>query len=80
MVVCEAAEIVAVKFVEAGATQAEFIRRGGSGEFLPPESGEDFTDQRSTQTARELAIMFFIAARMTEPAQTDERRVPALRA
>jgi hypothetical protein len=69
-------EIVAVKFVEAGAAQAEFIGRGGGGEFRAPESGEDFTDQRSTEAGGKLAIMFFIAARMAEPARPDERPAP----
>ncbi len=76
----DGAQIIAVKFVEAGAAQAEFVCGGGAGEFRAPESGEDFTDQRSTEAGGKLAIMFFIAARMAESARTDQPSGPALRA
>lgn len=73
VVVGDAPEIVAVEFVEAGAAQAELVRGGESGDFVAAEGGEDFADQRSTQTVRELAIMFFIAARMPLPEVLDQR-------
>ena len=57
-------EIIAVKFVEAGAAQAEFIRRAGRRDFGVAEGGEEFADPRRTETMGELTVMFFIAARM----------------
>ena len=80
VVVCDAPQIIAVEFVEAGAAQAELVRSGEGGDFIAAESGEDFTDQRSTQTVRELTIMFFIAARMAKSAESNECNVPAQRA
>jgi hypothetical protein len=76
VVVGDAPEIVAVEFVEAGAAQAELVGRGESGNFVAAEGGEDFSDQRSTQKVRELAIMFFIAARMWARPRVGEFGVP----
>ena len=64
VVACRSPEIVAVKFVEAGATQAEFVCGDGGRDFVAAEGGEEFADQRRTETMGELTVMFFIAARM----------------
>ena len=74
------AQIVAIELVEASAAQAEL--RGGirGGDFGAAKGGEHFADQRSAEAVRELAIMFFIAARMAARGWFGERHVPALRA
>ena len=69
----DGAEIIAVEFVEAGATQAELVGGGGGGDFVAAEGGEEFTDQRRTETMGELTIMFFKAARMRERSGVGER-------
>ena len=69
----DGAEIIAVEFVEAGATQAELVGGGGGGDFVAAEGGEEFTDQRRTETMGELTIMFFKAARMREQSGVGER-------
>ena len=79
-VACRRPEIGAVEFVEAGAAQAELVGGDDGGDFAAAEGGEEFADQRSPEAGGKLAIMFFIAARMAEPARTDESPVPALRA
>ena len=55
------AQIVAVEFVEACATQTELIRGDGGGDLVAAEGGEEFADQGRTETMRELTIMFFKA-------------------
>lgn len=76
----ECAEIIAVEFVEAGATQAELIGGDCGGDFVAAEGGEEFADQRRTETMGELTIMFFKAARMRERSAVGERGAAALRA
>jgi hypothetical protein len=65
-------EIVAVKFVEAGAAQAELVSGDDGGDFVPAEGREEFTDQRCPETMGELTVMFFIAARMRVPSGVGE--------
>ena len=67
------AQIIAIEFIEARAPEAEFICGRDGGEFAAPEGGEDCTDQRSAEAVGELAIMFFIAARMAVPPGAGER-------
>ena len=74
------AQIVAVEFVEASATEAEFICGRDGRDFVAPEGGENFADQRSAETVGELKIIFFMVARMTVPSGLGECRAPALRA
>ena len=73
-------EIIAVEFVEAGATQAEWVGGGRGGNFGAAEGGQEFTEQRRTETMGELAIMFLMAARMRERSGVGERGAAALRA
>jgi hypothetical protein len=47
--------------------QSEFIGGSAGGDVVATEGGQDFADQRSTETMGKLAIMFFIAARMPRP-------------
>ena len=76
----DSAQIVAVEFVEASATEAEFICGRDGRDFVATEGGEDFADQRSAKTVGELKIIFFMAARMAARCGLGECRAPALRA
>lgn len=74
------AEVVGVEFVEAGAAQAELIGGEDGGEFVATEGSEDFADQGSAEAVRELAVMFFIVARLGQWGGLGEGGVPARRA
>src|SRR6185369_10400865 len=73
-------EKIAVEFVEASATQAQFCCSHVGGDFIATEGGKDFADQRCTEAVEELTIMFFIAARMAKWRGLDQRDAPTLRA
>jgi hypothetical protein len=57
-------EIVGVKFVEAGAGEAQFVGGGASADLARAETVEQMTDERGGQTFDQL--WFFIAAKITE--------------
>ena len=57
-------QVIGIKFVEAGSAQSELFGGQGSGQFAASKSGENFTNQRCAQAVGQLAIMFFIAAKM----------------
>jgi hypothetical protein len=80
LLACDGAKIVAVEFVEAGAPEPELIGGGVRRDFVAAEGGEEFTDQRRTETMGELTIMFFMAARMREGSGLGEGDASALRA
>ena len=80
LVVGEGAEIVAADLVEAGAAAAGLLGGGGGGDLVAAEGGEDFTDQWGSEAVGELAVVFFMAARMAEWSGPGERGAPALRA
>jgi len=60
----DGAQIIGIELVEAGAAQAEPVGGRAGGDVVAAEGGQDFADQRGSETMGELAIMFFIAARM----------------
>ena len=72
------AQIIGIELVETCATQAELVGGSAGGDVVAAEGGQDFADQRSTETMGKLAIMFFMAARRPQPAALDERGLPAL--
>ena len=74
------AQVVAVKFVEARAPKAEFSGGRDGRDFVAPEGGEHFADQRSAKPVGELQIIFFMGARMAVRGRLGECRAPALRA
>ena len=76
----DGAQIIAIELVEASAAQAELIGGDHGRDFGAPKGGEDFADQGNAEAVGELAIMFFIAARMAQPLRFDECRAPAQRA
>jgi len=76
----DSAKISGIKFVKTGAAQFECLSSGSGRNFATAEGGHDFTDQRSTQTVKELAIMFFIARKMAESRALDQCGAMALRA
>jgi len=73
-------EIIGIKLVKTSATQAQFFSGGGGGQFVASKSSKDFTDQGRAQTVRQLAIVFFIVAKMCQFEPNDQRAAPALRA
>src|SRR6185312_17129301 len=73
-------QIIGVKLVEARAPQVQLLSGVSGGQFITTKSGKDFTDQRSAQTVRELAIVFFITAKMCQSEANDQPPAPALRA
>jgi len=73
-------EIIGIQFVEASATQAEFIRGGAGRDLVAAESSQDFADQGRAEAVGKLAVMLFIARRMDERREPDERGTLALRA
>jgi len=58
------AEIIGVKFVEAGMSQPQFVGGAAGAEVSGAEAVEDVTDEWSGQTFAELK--FFMAARIAE--------------
>ena len=73
-------QVIGIKLVEPSAAQVQFLSGGSGGQLITAKSSEDFTDQRCAQTVRELAIVFFIAAKMCQSESNDQRVTPALRA
>ena len=60
------AEAVGVKFVEPGATQAEFGSGAARRQFAIAEGPEDLADVRGSEEVKDLLIVFFIAGKMPE--------------
>ena len=58
------AEVIRVKFVEAGMSQSEFVGGTDGAEVSGAEAVEDVTDEWRGQTFDELK--FFMTARITE--------------
>lgn len=58
------AEVVGVKFVEAGMSQSQFVGGADGAEVSGAEAVEDVTDEWSGQTFDELK--FFMAARIAK--------------
>lgn len=69
-------QIIGVKLVEARAPQVQLLSGVNGGQFITAKSGKDFTDQRSAQTVRELAIVFFITAKMCQSEANDQPPPP----
>lgn len=55
---CGRAEIAGVEFVEVGAAQNEPFSRSDGRDLVPAKSSEDYSDQRSAETAGDLTICF----------------------
>lgn len=79
-VVGDGAKVIGVEQIEAGAAQFEGLRGSAGRGLAIAEGSQDFADQRRAEAMGELAIMFFIAPRMRESREKDERGALALRA
>src|SRR5271155_5568077 len=73
-------QVIGIKLVEPSAAQVQLLSGGRGRQFIAPKSSKDFTDQGCAQTVRELAIVFFIVAKMREWQPNNESAIPALRA
>ena len=73
-------QVIGIKLVEPSPAQVQLLSGSGGGQLITAESSEDFADQRGAQTVRELAIVFFITAKMSQSEPNDQRAAPALRA
>lgn len=74
------AKVVGVEFVETRSPEAETGCGHMGQDFVVAECAQDFADQRSAETARELAIVLFMTARMTKQEGNNQCGAPALRA
>ena len=70
---CGGTEMAGIEFAEAGATQTEPLGRGDGGHLVPTKGAKDFSNQRNTEAAGDLAIMFFTAASIAARNGSDER-------